>query len=310
MSRTTDTTNSSISTWGIKNIIEQLKSQRFRDSTRKNYYAIWKIFNQFFIRLDCKPSTWEDRLTLFVGYLVQNNRQSATVKSYISAIKAVLQEVNVKIHEDRYLLTSLTKACRLKSDTIAIRLPIQKGMLSVLMKNLVEMFSDQPYLRDLYRALFSTAYFGLFRVGELTKGEHPILAKDVHIGINKKQMLFILRMLKTHWKNVKPQLIKISSECGERADKQSKLTANRNVLPCPFEILRRYLANQGPFKRDTEPFSVFRNGQHITPTHFRSCLKRCLKHSGFDEKNYNTHSLRLGQTCDLYRMGLPIEIIK
>ena len=157
-------TDSSISSVGIKQIIDILKDQKHRDTTRRNYYAIWKTFNSFLLKLDCKPKSWEDRLTLFVGYLVQNNRKSATVKSYISAIKAVLLQVNVRLQEDRVLLTSLAKACRFRNDSILIRLPIQKGVLAIILEKIKELFTDQPFLTDLYRALFSTAYYGLFRV--------------------------------------------------------------------------------------------------------------------------------------------------
>ena len=81
----------------MQQIVDDLRHQQYRDCTKRNYYAVWRVFNQFFIRLDYKPSNWEDRLTLFVGFLIQSNKQSSTVKSYISAIKAVLKENNFKI---------------------------------------------------------------------------------------------------------------------------------------------------------------------------------------------------------------------
>ena len=59
----------------------------------KNYYGIWKTFNQFIVRLDFKPTNWEDRITLFAGHLIHLGRKSNTVKSYISAIKAVLSKI-------------------------------------------------------------------------------------------------------------------------------------------------------------------------------------------------------------------------
>ena len=82
---------SSISTLEIENIIDQLKRQQHWSTTQKNYYNIWKSFNKFFIKLDRKPKDWGARLTLFVAHVINNNRQSSTVKSYISAIKAVLK---------------------------------------------------------------------------------------------------------------------------------------------------------------------------------------------------------------------------
>ena len=61
---------SSLSTSAIEGIIEDLWMKQYRDSTMKNYYCIWKTFNEFFIRLDNKPDKWEDRITLFVAYLI------------------------------------------------------------------------------------------------------------------------------------------------------------------------------------------------------------------------------------------------
>ena len=143
--------------------------KQYRDSTMKNYYCIWKTFNEFFIRLDNKPDKWEDRITLFVAYLINTDRKSTTVKSYISAIKAVLANLNVTVNEDRCLLNSLTRACRLTKDTVTIRRPIQKRMLEMLLKTVQIHFdgAGQLYLKHWYMALLSTTYYGLFRVGKL-----------------------------------------------------------------------------------------------------------------------------------------------
>ena len=186
-------TSSRLSTRDISQIVDQLQMHQHRDSTRKNYYTVWKLFNEFFIRLDVKPSAWEHHLTLFVGYLINFNKKS-TVRSYISAIKAVLKLNKIKIQEDQYLLTSLTQACKLKNDTVKNRLPISKSMLSVLLRTAKNHFDvmGQPFLSTLYSTILLTMYLGMFRVSEVTSGAHPVLARDVHIGKNKNKFLFIL----------------------------------------------------------------------------------------------------------------------
>ena len=216
----------------ITGIIDRLKTQQYRSSTRKNYYAIWKVFGKFLIRLDHKPKEWSDRLTLFVGYLVQKDYQSATVKSYISAIKAVLKEDGVKISEDQYTLSSLVRACKLKNDRVHSRMPIQSGMLAVLLRTLDEYYANlgQPFLGLFYRTIFFTMYFGLFRISEVMTGAHPVLTRDIHIGKNKDKLMFVLRSSKTHGRNTHPQIIKISA---------ITLTKRRSerTLPCPFHLL-------------------------------------------------------------------------
>ena len=47
-----DSSNSVISTQDMTDLVEQLRLQRHRDTTRKNYYSVWKFFNRFFVRLD------------------------------------------------------------------------------------------------------------------------------------------------------------------------------------------------------------------------------------------------------------------
>ena len=149
-------TSSTISTTEIEQVIEQLKKDKYRRSTQRNYYCVWRVFNQFFIQLDRKPNNWEDRILLFAAYLIKENRKSTTVRSYVSAIKAVLADINVLVDENRCLLNSLTRACKLTRDSFTVRLPIQKDMLNVLLSTTYKyhLHEGQPYIAHLYVALF------------------------------------------------------------------------------------------------------------------------------------------------------------
>ena len=165
------------------------------------------------------------------------------------------------------------------------------------------MFPDQPYLTLLYRALFSTAYFGLFRIGELTKGMHPVLAKDVHIADNKRKMLFILHTSKMHWTDVKPQIIKIMSKGIALVEKESNY--------CPYRILQQYLAvRECSFIQRDEPFFVFCDRSPVTADNMRNTLKKTLLKAGFDADFYNSRSFRSGRAGDLQDLGLSLESVK
>ena len=52
-SRGSTSSASMISSMEIRRIIEDLKTKGIRESTKENYYKIWKNFNQFYLRLDC-----------------------------------------------------------------------------------------------------------------------------------------------------------------------------------------------------------------------------------------------------------------
>ena len=190
--------SSRISSSSMKCIIERLKTHKNRNSTNVNYLCVWRKFNNFLIKLDKKPSLWEDRIALFGAFLVNQGIQSSTLRSYYSAIKSILQDDGVKISEDRILLNMLVKSCKTVNDCIRVRLPIQIRLLEILLFELQRFYSKQPYLETMYKTIFLLAYYGLFRIGELTTGQHPVKAKDVHIGQNKEKMLFILHSSKTH----------------------------------------------------------------------------------------------------------------
>ena len=182
--KTTTGSSDSISTAEIEGIILNLRNKQHRESTKKSYLCIWKTFNEFIIKLDVKPSTWEQHLTLFVTYVINEKKKSSTVKSYISAVKAILADGDIEINEDWFLLNSLTRVCRLNNDRVWIWLPIHKDMLNVIISTTTEYFmhGNQVYLTSLYSAMFATMYYGLFRVEEVTESEHTIKACDLHMA--------------------------------------------------------------------------------------------------------------------------------
>ena len=198
---------------------------------------VWKIFNKFIIRLDVKPIDCEERLNLFVTYLIENKKKSSTVKSYISAIKSTLWENNIKLNKDRFLLNSLIKACKLTNDYVRTRIPIKKDLVRLIIQQFATKYAVQPFLMKLYSAIVASAYFGLFRIGEIALSEHIVKADDVHIGRNKNKLLFILRSSKTHNRGNRPQIIKIASCTANK-----KKINPRDSSICPFALLKNYIS--------------------------------------------------------------------
>ena len=199
--------SSSISTVELEQFVEQLKTRRHRDSTAHNYYGIWKNFNNFVTKLDIN---WEDRVVLYVVYLIQNDCKSTTIKSYVSAIKAVLFNGGIKLKQDAALLSSLTRACKINNDVIRTKLPIRKPLVQLFINALKNKFDQQPYLSRIYQALIIVTYYRMFRISELTLSQHVLKARDVHIAINKPKLLFVLHSSKTHGRGDMPQMIKIT----------------------------------------------------------------------------------------------------
>ena len=300
-------TSSTISTSAIQQIVDKLRKQGHRQSTRANYHGIWKNFNEFFIRLDVKPDNWEDRIILFVGHLIDRELKSTTIRSYVSAVRTVLRQDGVILNEDLFLLKSLTKACKLQNDKVLNRLPIRKGLLNLLIKSVPELFTaPQPYLTVMYRALLATAYYGLFRIGEVTKGEHVVKVDDVSLGHNKDQMMFILRSSKTHDRSSKPQIIKITRE----EDESEQFHYRKNNW-CPFALLQDYLEVRRSSMSADEQFFVFRDRSPVTQYHFRKLLYDLLVHIGLDPRMYGCRGFRMGRVTDMVEvLKLSVETVK
>ena len=216
----------------MESILERLKMQRVRGSTAKNYLSIWRKFNKFLIRLDRKPNLWEDRVALYCAYLIDQGSQSQTVKSYVSAIEGVLKDDGYQWNNDRILLSSLTRACKIVNDKVKTRLPITQGLLELILFETDRIFGcNQDYLCILYKAIFAMGYYGPLRIGEISKSDHVIKAKDVHIGSNKPKILMLLYSSKTHGAESNPQQIKISAN-------QSILDNNKLFFFFFFDLLQ------------------------------------------------------------------------
>ena len=267
------------------------------------------MFSKFFLKLDIKPLKWEDRIVLFTGYLINEGRRAGTVKSYISAIKSVLLEDGIRVSVDKYILNSLTKACRYHNHKVKLKLPIQKVLLHSILKQVDKKFggdsNPQPYLQSLYKAMFISAYYGLLRVGEVAQGDHPVLVTDALIGTNKDKILFILRTSKMHWLDDKPQSVMISSE----GSKSSSNGSNHKTF-CPFRILRDYIDRRPKFWDENEPFFTYRDRSGVKSQTISKILKEAVKDSGLNPQHYSMHGFRAGRSVDLLELGVSVETIK
>ena len=281
--------SSTISTDSMQIILERLRSHTNRSSTEQNYLGIWRNFNSFIIKLDKKPENWEDRICLYGAYLVDKGIQSATLKSYYSAIKAVLRADGYLVDDNRVLLVSLSKACRLINDRVKTRLPIRKSLLEMILFEIEQKYAEkQPFLEILFKSLFLLAYYGLFRIGELAYSQHSVKAVNVHIGENKDKMLFILYTSKTHGLESKPQKIKITAQ-----------NLREKSFFCPFRLTRHYLAMRGNYYEESDQFFVNRDNSPVTPSQVRKVLRNSLKALNLSPQNYGFHGFRAGRCTDM-----------
>ena len=301
--------SSRISTNSLRNILERLKNQQNQNSTNSTYFRIWRQFNNFIIRLDTKPSSWEERVTLFVAELIDRGLQSQSIKTYVSGIKRILSNDGYIWDENKLLLGSLFRATKLINDSVKTRLPIQHGLLELILFELERVYGlkSQYYLELLYKAIFVLGYYGLMRAGELMKtdaADHTIKARNIHIASNKEKLLIILYSSKTHNKINIPQKIKITSNTQE-----SFTNCQRHF--CPFTVIRQYIAQRGTkICTSDENFFVFKDKSPVTASGTRIVLQTILKNLGLNETLYGLHSFRIGRCTDLMKYNYSISEIK
>ena len=270
-----------------------------RESTNKNYLSVWRQFNKFVIRLDVKPNSWEDKTSLFVAKLIDDGMQSSTVRSYVSAIKRTLINDKYQWDDNKNILTALTRACKHINDRVRTRLPIQNGLLELILfeikRHFIKVKHNQVYLAVMYQALFAMGYYGLMRVGELMMSQHTVKAKDVHLSVNKEKLLIVLYTSKTHHKGSYPQKIKIVSN--KQDQRKGKYFTMKNF--CPFKLVDNYLRIRKECDDQAEPFFVFNDGSPITVNQARAVLKQMLANLGLDTNLYDMHSLCIGRCSDM-----------
>ena len=290
------------------------------DSTKNTYYKIWTKFNKFIIRLDRIPPTWEERTTLYCGYLIyEKGLQSKTVRTYISAIKSVLEDDGYSWNKNWALLSTLTRVCKRKYDRLKTRLPIQKRLLETILTEVGNKYSEQIYLKTLYQTAFFLAYYGLLRVGELTASQHTLKKENIHCAKNKNKLLLVLYTSKTHRSSDPPQKIRIEkNRILEVTTKEGKKLINYtsektqrtncNTAHCPVHIMKKFIAMRQHLSNNK--FLIFQDNTPMRAHHMRSVLRKCLTSLNLKASLYDTHSFRIGRATDLFKQHIPVETIK
>ena len=171
----------------------------------------------------------------------------------------------------------------------------------MLVQSVERFFADtpQPFLEQLYRAMLSSMYFGLLRIGEVCAGPHVIKAKDVHVGKNKNKIMFVLHSSKTHCKANKLQIIKLT-QVGNTPD----------TVVCPFKLMQEYLEIWGKYRDPSEQFFTFSDHSAVLPVQLRAIVKKLIKFNHLDPQQYTVHGIRGGWASDLLDAGVSIETIK
>ena len=246
-------------------------------------------------------------MSLYCTHLATNIEvQSSTLRSYVSAIKSKLIADGYKWNQDLLYLSALVRGCKIKNDTIKVRLPISKGLLEVILFEIERRYSVisiQCYKCALFKAIYATLYYGLFRVGELAEGRDTVKAIDVHDATNKNQYLFVLHSSKTHSNADRPQKVRVQAD-------NEVIGSQINNNFSPVTIIDEYIQVCRIRLTTDEPFFMKDDGAPVTACEIREELRDILLQLKLKPELYDVHSFRIGRVTDLYKWGVSIEQIQ
>ena len=186
----------------LKEIVERLKREQICPRSQRTYHHAWHNFSKFMVRLDERPDTWTDSLVYFTANLIVEGHPKPTIKSYVSAVKHVLQEDGIQLEDNSLALSALLKSTKYTVETgPQLRLPIQWNLVKILCDAINYTFltkKSQPYLALLYRGILMMGYFGLSRIGEMTQGAspHTIKFSDAHFERERRMVVVVLQTSK------------------------------------------------------------------------------------------------------------------
>ena len=222
---------------------------------------------------------------MFISYLNLLRFSSSTITTYITAISYVHKFGDYKDPTSHFAVQKTLSAVNRLTGKLDSRLPITLFILSSLMNAIFHSITNK-YHKVLLRAMFTCAFFGLFRVGEITSDGKNIVCLDISqcLVFDDKMILKIIHF--KHNVSQRPVLITIK--------KQSDPSV------CPVTAMKQYLIMRGTKEG---PLFCFLNGKAVTRKFFSQKLNYCLVFCGFDTKVYKCHSFRIGGASYFCSLG-------
>ena len=242
------------------------------------------------IQLDNLPMSISEVLS-YLSYLNLKGLAPSTTTTYVSALGFVHRMNNMKDPTNAVVVQKVLSAINKIQGNLDARLPITQFILHRLL-NAADYVVSNMFHRSLIKAMFSIAFYGLFRIGEIT------IQKSGAISLNFSQ----IQVLKD------TVLIPITLFKNNKSNKPFDIVIHRQDGPyCPYVLLVNYLNLRGD---GPGPLFCFSNYHHVSRCFFTTKLKACLSFCGLDTKLYLSHSFRIGGSSYLASMGMSDLQIK
>lgn len=264
-------------------------------NTSDSYKSAINVFDRF-RSVHGHDLNWPPQIDVildFISYLSVQGYAPSTAKSYIFGISFQCKLLNVNDVSQNFVVKKMLLGMERLDKRVDSRLPITPDLLEKIVKILPAVSSSQ-YETILFSALFSIAYFGFFRIGELVVNKslahsHTILIDD--IVIQDKRVLINLKFSKTD------QLGK-----GTIIDLQAT-----DSFICPFKLLKRYLDIR---PQNYGPAFIHFGGSPVTVYQFNAVLQKALGAAKVSSNHLRGHSFRVGAASQSSKLGFSDEEVQ
>lgn len=218
----------------------------------------------------------------------------STVNCFLSGISMYHKINDWEDNTQRFIIKKLKEGFKRSTRTKDSRLPITRDILTQIMQ-LLPSICHSTFEYTLFSSVFSLAFHGLFRIGELTVGnnnvaDHTVLANNVNIQAS---------MIEIRLSSSK------TDQNGSGVTLQIPCQSDQTI--CPVSLLKSYLRIrpnvQGPL------FCHF-DHKPVTRYQFSAVLKKVISLLGLDSNCYKSHSFRIGMATTLSLEGYTDEEIQ
>ena len=257
------------------------------------------MFDSFRVSYDLSR-TWPaavSHLEAFISYLFHNGYAYSTAATYVSAIRFQHKMLGVLDYSSSFLVVKMLEGYRRSKPSHDTRMPITYDILTDIILKLGSTCSSQ-FESILFKAAYTLAFFGLFRVGELvytsvTMVDAPLFESDIINFEPSKSFKVRLRTSKTNQKGA-PVIITIAAT-GTQA--------------CPVASMRNYLRVRQKVPKCQYLFCHC-DGTPLSRYQFGAVLTKVIKTTQFNSTGFKTHSFRIGAATWLAQKGVSYEVIK
>ncbi len=236
-------------------------------------------------------------IAAFIAYLMIQGLAASSVCTYISAISFVHKLNNWEDPTSRFIITKMKEGCKRLKSSQDSRLPITFQILKQLM-GILPSVCRSNYMVRLYRAAFSSAFFGFLRVSEFTcpRGKVDITGAlcfgDISIVPGGGFLSLQLRRSKT-------------DQTGHSSFIQIARYADEEV--CPVRAMANYLEVRPPLGG---LLFRFYGGDPLTAQTFNKVVKDAIRALGLPSSRFSSHSFRIGAATSAAICGIPEDQIK